>query len=99
MLAELNIDLRNHRKLADPWERAIHSMVQSWRIRHSMGRPEKAKRPKKPVRTWKEFARRAALQARQAASRPLPGTWEHWAKMRTHTPVRYVPKRKRLPSE
>lgn len=95
MVAELNADLRNHRMLADPWERAIHSMVGSWRIRHSMGRRRTTKRLKKPVSSWKEFTRRAALRAKREASKPRPGTWDHWAKLRTHKLVRYVPVHRR----
>lgn len=95
MRAGLAADSRNHRMLADPWERAIHSMVQSWRIRHSMGPGRRPKHPPVVPRSWEEFVRRATQKAGTKAGQPLPGTWEYWAKLRTHTLVRYVPKRNR----
>ncbi len=93
--SRLDTDFRNHRMLADPWGRATHSMVQSWRIRHSMGPGRGPKHPPVVPRSWEEFARQAALRASAGAARPLPGTWAHWAKLRTHTLVRYIPKRDR----
>jgi len=91
MYTELAIDARNHRRLADPWGRAIDTMAGSWRILESQ--PKKvARKSGNPPRTWAEFARRAAIFSKQ---KRIPGTWDYWLMLRSRPPMRYVPKRKR----
>ncbi len=69
MLQRIGVDLRNHLALGEPWGRAIHSMVQSWRIRNSQPQrlPKSIKR--KEPETWMEATRRmkASLDVRESA--------------------------------
>lgn len=95
MLSELKKDLRNHRMLADPWRRAIHSMLQSWRIQASQSRPRAVKTPR-PCHDWNDAIKRmrASLDAR-AREQAMRGTWEHWAAHRPPPTLRYIAKAKR----
>jgi hypothetical protein len=93
MMQAFKADLRNGRMLADPWSRAAHSMVQSWRIR--LSQPPTSPRPQRWRPTWEVFAHLAAEIADAQADHALRSAWHRWAASRVTPTRRYVPKRKR----
>src|SRR6266508_4477491 len=96
LVARLGADHRNHRLLADPWSRAAHSIVQSWRIIASQGRLAYTPPPKRRPATWKGAACRMKtdLKSRMRCRLMDPNTWRVWAAHVPRVNRRYIPRRK-----
>jgi|GEM_PF-3367983 len=95
--ARLDTDYRNHQRLAAPWARAAHSMVQGWRIIVSQGRLDYVLSDRRRPRTWHEatHAMKASLDRRERERLVNPMTWTFWAGHLPNVRLRYVPKRLR----
>jgi hypothetical protein len=94
MVQVFRADLRNARMLADPWSRAVHCMVNGWRIR--LCHPPSGTRHGARWRpTWEVFVALAVKDVGMTARREMHDPWRRWASFRTTAPRRYIPKRKR----
>ena len=96
MIGVFNADARNQMIQADPWLRAVNSMLASWRIRHSQRKTKASKATQQsPPCNWAEAAFRMAGQINAKAKREQQTPWERWAKARAAQPCRYIPKSQR----
>jgi len=91
----LKTDRRNALILNDPWSRAIHSMVNGWRIRLSRP-PAKGNTKESPRPTWLVFVRLGIGILLSKKSHARRSDWKLWATRRVSGGQRYIPKAKRI---
>ncbi|NLW84467.1 MAG: hypothetical protein GXY41_08735 [Phycisphaerae bacterium] len=94
LVSRLKTDRRNALILEDPWSRAIHSMVNGWRIRLSRP-PAKGNAKESPRPTWLVFARRGVGILISKKNHANQSDWKLWATRRMTAGSRYIPKAKR----
>ncbi len=88
LLICLKVDARNHRMLAEPWQRAAMCMASAWRNRASQ--PNRPRRPAAtPPESWQAFVSRATTATKVQANRPRSESWEAWARARVQMTNRY----------
>ncbi|WP_417848801.1 hypothetical protein [Thalassoglobus sp.] len=93
LAAQWESEGRMQRRVTNPWERAISSMVQSWRIRHSQSSPSRdAAIATEPASDWESGVSRMLTSLYQTSQRQREkATWKRWCRARTRPPCRYVP--------